>query len=39
MTDTKYSEQRKSLLDSLDAFSESIKEADFEFELTPELRV
>ena len=39
MTDTKYSEQRKTLLDSLEVFSDSIREADFEFELTPELRV
>ena len=38
MTDAKYSAQRKTLLDSLEVFSDSIKEADFEFELTPELR-
>ena len=39
MTDAKYSAQRKTLLDSLEVFSDSIREADFEFELTPELRV
>ena len=39
MTDAKYSAQRKTLLDSLEVFSDSIKEADFEFDLTPELRV
>jgi len=39
MTDAKYSSQRTKLLNSLDAFSDSVQELDFEFELPPELQL